>query len=562
LDEALSRLPEKYRDPVVLTYLEGRDREQVAVELGLTANALAVRLNRAMDKLRARLAGGGALSVAALAAFLSAEAQAGAGGAEMILAAMTAAGGKLGLAGTQAGLIASEAASAITVAKVKTCVAVSCIGLALAGGGVTLGSVVAPRLAKGQGSSATVTPVLEPDPAVTRILGSLEANQSAWLPAKKTRGDFGAFMRKHRHHIVGPGLRDYCRKWVWAPDRKRALYCGGNTGVPHKINDVWEYDLASNTWVLLWEPDPDTNFLRHVKDPAEVREYLNSFVKVDRRTGEIMTRRGAPFDPIHTWWGLTYDPEMRALLWVMGNHHLHEKFLELNPELRRLYKFGALHRMRLWAYYPAENRWQFVPDRPRGLKSSPAILEYVPKLGGSLYYSATHRQVAVFDGATRSWRGFRELAPTKREFRKMSRYPPNDAVAAWDSLRGMMVVHHGREDDPGKPFLRRTYHYDPAADRWERVLTSRRGPTGNYRMSSMTFDAAAGRCFVSADGLWTYSADERKWEPVVPDGPKAPAGMACYNHEHNVLMVDTGGERVWVYRAQKRAPAAGNHSGR
>jgi hypothetical protein len=52
--------------------------------------------------------------------------------------------------------------------------------------------------------------------------------------------------------------------------------------VPHKINDVWEYDLASNTWVLLWEPDPDTNRLRHVKGRANRKAYLDEFVEVDK----------------------------------------------------------------------------------------------------------------------------------------------------------------------------------------------------------------------------------------------------------------------------------------
>jgi hypothetical protein len=385
-----------------------------------------------------------------------------------------------------------------------------------------------------------------------RILDSLGANHSAWLPPKKTHGNFSAFLRKHHHHLRGPRLRDYCRKWVWAPDRKRALYCGGNSGVPHKINDVWEYDLPSNTWVLLWEPDPDTNRTRNMKDPDELREYLNSFVKVDPESGEIMTRRGAPFDPIHTWWGLTYDPEMRALLWVMGHHHLHGRFLELNPGLRKDYRFGRLHRMRLWAYYPGEGRWELLPKSPRTLKGAPGILEHVPEAGGSLYYAAAHRQVAFFDGELRSWKGFRELAPTNREFRTMSEYPSRGAVAAWDSLRKLLVVHQGKEGDPGTPAPRRTYHYDPIADRWERVLTSRRGPLGYNRVSSMTFDANCGRCFINADGLWSYAPGDPEWMKLRPQGPAAPAGMVCYNREHNVLMVDGGDERVWVYRAPER----------
>jgi RNA polymerase sigma factor (sigma-70 family) len=55
VDEAISRLPEKYRVPIVLCYLEGRTNEAAAAELGCPTSTVVTRLSRARDRLRAFL---------------------------------------------------------------------------------------------------------------------------------------------------------------------------------------------------------------------------------------------------------------------------------------------------------------------------------------------------------------------------------------------------------------------------------------------------------------------------------------------------------------------------
>jgi RNA polymerase sigma factor (sigma-70 family) len=55
LGEEIARLPEKYRAPIVLCYLEAMSYQEAASRLGLTEDALRGRLARARERLRSRL---------------------------------------------------------------------------------------------------------------------------------------------------------------------------------------------------------------------------------------------------------------------------------------------------------------------------------------------------------------------------------------------------------------------------------------------------------------------------------------------------------------------------
>jgi len=68
LDEELEQLPERYRAPVILCYLECRTREEAAQQLGLSPGSLHGRLERARHLLHERLSNRGLTLAAALSA--------------------------------------------------------------------------------------------------------------------------------------------------------------------------------------------------------------------------------------------------------------------------------------------------------------------------------------------------------------------------------------------------------------------------------------------------------------------------------------------------------------
>lgn len=70
LDEELDALPDKFRGPIVLCWLDGLTQDEAASRLGLSLNTLKRRLGEGRDLLRSRLTGRGLVTIAAATAVL------------------------------------------------------------------------------------------------------------------------------------------------------------------------------------------------------------------------------------------------------------------------------------------------------------------------------------------------------------------------------------------------------------------------------------------------------------------------------------------------------------
>jgi hypothetical protein len=142
--------------------------------------------------------------------------------------------------------------------------------------------------------------VYRDDPAVLAQLEALRPGQSLVLGPVRALGEgVEAYPQWYRN---GPGQRDYCNKMPYAPDRGTALYAGGNHAVPHRLNDVWEYHLGSNTWHLLYGPDGG--------NPGQWKAayFLTARTLVKDPGRELTESEQAQVDGYRRWWLLLAFP--------------------------------------------------------------------------------------------------------------------------------------------------------------------------------------------------------------------------------------------------------------
>jgi RNA polymerase sigma factor (sigma-70 family) len=182
LDAELSRLPDKWRLPLVLCYLESQTQEEAAKRLAWSKSTLRSRLDEARSALARRLSERGITMPTALSAVLLSDCVASATPApELVAKAVEAVADVATVASATVAALAEGAIRAMFVAKLKTIVVVL-VAAVLVGSG--LGTVLLPALQArsteerdpGAGPKSTPPPAAKDNPAAKLVeqLGSQE----------------------------------------------------------------------------------------------------------------------------------------------------------------------------------------------------------------------------------------------------------------------------------------------------------------------------------------------------------------------------------------------------
>jgi hypothetical protein len=347
-----------------------------------------------------------------------------------------------------------------------------------------------------------VLPQLDPDPQILSEIETLGDNQGTFLPAFTCVDVYGGEgLATHSTFAdKGPGIRDYCNKWVYVDSRQRGAYCGGNHGVPHKFNDVWEYDLASNTWIMLHKPDPG-----------------------------VITP--------HTWWGMTYDQRAEKIYWVTGIDNPNNNFM-VWESMNWTNSVGVLY------YDPyAQNGWHSLYGDGQSYTRTASVLEYIGSRDITIFYNkytARGCGMHTYDSKTDTWS---ELLSGSYIYHTCTTCPGSEALVNYDPRHDILV---GFRAD-------KVYHYNFTDTAWSQVHT---GPIDAHdARSALTYDTDNGiHLLYNRDdsSLYAYEAGTMTLTRLNPSGDYLRTTrqvMAFYHKDLNVaVFYKDNSPNIWLYR--------------
>ncbi len=421
-------------------------------------------------------------------------------------------------------------------------------------------------------------------PAVIRLLAELDDHSSVVLPAVKVdAGD----LKMYGVERLGPGQRDYCNKMAYAPGRESALYAGGNHQVPHRMNDVWEYHLGSNTWHLLYAPDGgnpskhkaayfltsralvrDPNKTLSEKEQQQIAAYRQWWTEnVVFRDGHLTTNRGGPIMPAHTWDAFCYDERAGKLIWGMGASpaaQLSTHAYFTGRPMSQLEKQADATYSPMWMFDSKTKRWSHYRTSAKraALRGMGATMVWLPDVGKSLWYVAAQNvspaafEMWLFDAVADKWT---ELKPNGGK--SISTLATKDKVAPMSEQQTAYSPKHKKLVAVLK---HDTFVYDLAANVWSKVATDER-IYGHDARSVFAYDEKSDTFLLAfpPEGrgkrlqLAAFSLATNRWNLIEPSGPEVPeikygGYMGYYDPQHNAFVVQgRSSNRMWAYRHRR-----------
>ncbi|MCW8131323.1 MAG: hypothetical protein KIS92_13320 [Planctomycetota bacterium] len=393
--------------------------------------------------------------------------------------------------------------------------------------------------------AAKIEPELAPD---TELLARIEAlPENTWmkLPPFKVIGNLDWLGPRADERARGPFGRSYCAKMLYAPERKRAIFFGGGHNV-RRINDVWEYDLASNTWNCLRGGDPWQK---------DTEEWFREFTML--KDGIVMTKTGGMVSVSHQWDQVAYDPERRLALWVNSMPRSVNYSIKLDQPDNVVAKAYGLSfeefskklgkdSIHVWGYDLAKKEWTSIeclvswkgPGNTTGGRSESGILKYMPDQKTLIFIG---HATLVRDASTGEWK-------------KVAGGPGTyGASAAYDVANKQIVAIAGRK----------TLTYTIGQKGWKTAIEE--GPVaGNDAASALFFDPVSKHVLMhtlpAKDGdtqppLWIYDPAKNAWFDPKPQGdvPPVVGERLLYIDEARNVLVYYNSRDVYVYRYKRAA---------
>ena len=318
---------------------------------------------------------------------------------------------------------------------------------------------------------------------------------------------------------------------VWAPERRRALFAGANHGAPHRLNDVWEFDLAAMSWILLYAPDNPRSYAGLGKDPSDVVF----------RDGVLQTLRGGPAVIGHTWSGLTYDPRAQRMVFM------NTWPIAVDPLIRQV-GGDPNERFRgppLWTFNPRNRSWTILKTAPPWpFAAVGALLQDVPELDGQIWHMNNWQlQATWLLQASGKWTVLADRKSTP-SFERTA--PGRELVGYHDAKRRLVVAQYRKG----------SYHFDIQSREWVCTVAADSigpAPDGHDAFTTFCGDPANGLGILldfRTRELWSYDPDHAHWKLMAPSGDPIPDGkhMLAYFDVALGVMVVLNGIEVWVWR--------------